>query len=69
VILEWAAGLQDRARPSVGVLLQAGEACCRVRSNAARGAPRSLKFDKQFWGKIIFVLKIRKNTIFSLKGR
>jgi hypothetical protein len=42
LILEWAAGLQDGARPS---------GCCfrlviHVALTAARGAPRALKFDK-----------------------
>jgi hypothetical protein len=40
-----------------------------VALTAARGAPRALKFDEIIFDKkIIFVLKIRKNTVFLAQG-
>jgi hypothetical protein len=55
---------------TIGVLLQAGDPCCMVTGlTAACGAPRALKFDEIFIDKkIIFVLKIRKNTVFLAQG-
>jgi hypothetical protein len=35
---------------------------------AARGAPRALKFDENIFLRIIFVLRIRKNSVFLAQG-